>query len=41
MQRAMIPLTGTSSAAHMREDLAAFDHSLDEADVRAIERIAG
>jgi diketogulonate reductase-like aldo/keto reductase len=35
----MIPLTGTSSAAHMREDLAALDLELDATDVRAIERI--
>jgi diketogulonate reductase-like aldo/keto reductase len=40
LQMGMIPLTGTSSAAHMREDLAAFDFELDDADVRAIERIA-
>jgi diketogulonate reductase-like aldo/keto reductase len=37
----MIPLTGTSSEAHMREDLAAFDFELAERDVRAIERVAG
>ncbi len=35
----MIPLTGTSSAAHMREDLGAFDFELTDADVRAIERL--
>lgn len=37
----MIPLTGTSSEEHMREDLAAFDFELGERDVRAIERVAG
>ncbi len=37
LQVGMIPLTGTSSAAHLREDLAAFDFELAEADVRAIE----
>lgn len=38
-QVGMIPLTGTTSAAHMREDLASFDFELDAADVQAIERI--
>ncbi len=36
----MIPLTGTSSPAHMREDLAAFDFALEPSEVRAIERAA-
>jgi diketogulonate reductase-like aldo/keto reductase len=36
----MIPLTGTTDAGHMREDLASFDFALDEADVAAIEAIA-
>jgi diketogulonate reductase-like aldo/keto reductase len=40
LQMGMIPLTGTSSAAHMQEDLAAFDFELADDDVRAIERIA-
>jgi diketogulonate reductase-like aldo/keto reductase len=39
MQVGMIPLTGTSSAAHMREDLASFEFVLDDEDVEAIERI--
>lgn len=37
----MIPLTGTSSASHMRDDLASLDVALDDADARALERIAG
>jgi diketogulonate reductase-like aldo/keto reductase/GNAT superfamily N-acetyltransferase len=37
LQVGMIPLTGTASPAHMREDLASFDFALDEAEVRAIE----
>ena len=37
----MIPLTGTSSAAHMDDDLAVFDLALSAGDVDAIERIAG
>ena len=40
LQVGMVPLTGTSSAAHMKEDLAAFDFTLEEDEVRAIERIA-
>jgi diketogulonate reductase-like aldo/keto reductase len=39
-QVGMIPLTGTSSTAHMREDLACFDFELSKADLEAIERIA-
>jgi diketogulonate reductase-like aldo/keto reductase len=35
----MIPLTGTTDPAHMREDLAAFDFKLEPADVDLIERI--
>jgi diketogulonate reductase-like aldo/keto reductase len=34
----MLPLTGTSSAEHMREDLAALDLELTADDVRAVER---
>jgi diketogulonate reductase-like aldo/keto reductase len=41
LQVGMIPLTGTSSATHMREDLDCFDFELDEAEVRTIETIAG
>jgi diketogulonate reductase-like aldo/keto reductase len=40
LQVGMIPLTGTSSEAHMREDLASFDFQLEDEDVRAIERVA-
>jgi diketogulonate reductase-like aldo/keto reductase len=36
----MIPLTGTTNAAHMREDLAAFEFELDAAEVRQIERLS-
>lgn len=37
----MLPLTGTTSAAHMREDLESFDFELSEDETAAIERIAG
>jgi diketogulonate reductase-like aldo/keto reductase len=37
----MIPLTGTTSAAHMREDLAALELELTPAEVQAIERTEG
>ena len=37
LQAGMIPLTGTSSPAHMREDLACLDFALEPAEVRAIE----
>jgi len=41
LQVGMIPLTGTSSEAHMREDLAVLEaRSLSEADVHLIETIA-
>ena len=36
----MLPLTGTTSPAHMREDLEALEFELPEEDVRAIEGIA-
>ena len=36
----MIPLTGTTSANHMREDLAVYDIDLSQAEVDAIEGIA-
>jgi diketogulonate reductase-like aldo/keto reductase len=36
----MIPLTGTTSAEHMRDDLGVFDFQLDPADVKRIERLA-
>jgi diketogulonate reductase-like aldo/keto reductase len=41
LQVGMIPLTGTSSEEHMREDLGIFDFELTEQDVRAIERVSG
>ncbi len=37
----MLPLTGTSSAEHMREDLASIDLTLPAEIVRAIEAMAG
>ena len=37
----MIPLTGTSSAEHMTEDLAALDLALEPAEVDALERVSG
>ena len=40
-QAGMIPLTGTSSAEHMREDLAMTEFELSAEDVRTIERCAG
>jgi diketogulonate reductase-like aldo/keto reductase len=40
MQVGMIPLTGTTSTAHMREDLGAFDFTLEPKDVHAIEHVA-
>jgi diketogulonate reductase-like aldo/keto reductase len=41
LQVGMIPLTGTSSEEHMREDLAVFDFELDDDEVRTIEGCAG
>lgn len=41
MQAGMLPLTGTTDAQHMREDLAAGEFELSGEDVGAIERIAG
>lgn len=41
IQVGMIPLTGTSNAAHMKEDLASLDFELSEGDIRAIERVEG
>jgi diketogulonate reductase-like aldo/keto reductase len=40
IQVGMIPLTGTSNEAHMREDLVVLERSLSDADVRVIEAIA-
>ncbi|HEX6738004.1 MAG TPA: aldo/keto reductase [Vicinamibacteria bacterium] len=37
LQAGMLPLTGTSSEAHMREDLACLEFQLDEAELQAIE----
>jgi diketogulonate reductase-like aldo/keto reductase len=37
LQVGMIPLTGTSSPTHMREDLASLDFELEPEEVRAIE----
>lgn len=40
-QVGMLPLTGTSSAEHMREDLAALDMLLEPAEVQLLESLAG
>jgi diketogulonate reductase-like aldo/keto reductase len=40
IQVGMIPLTGTSSADHMRDDLVVLERALSDADVLAIERVA-
>jgi diketogulonate reductase-like aldo/keto reductase len=40
IQIGMIPLTGTSNADHMRDDLRALEITLSEPDLRAIEAIA-
>lgn len=41
IQAGMLPLTGTTDPAHMREDLEALNFELDEDVVRAIETISG
>lgn len=41
LQVGMIPLTGTSDRAHMRKDLQAFDFTLDDDEVAAIEHLGG
>lgn len=38
LQAGMFPLTGTTSEAHMREDLACFDFELSEDEMRTVER---
>ena len=40
LQVGMLPITGTTDAGHMREDLGAFDFELEQRDVDAIERLA-
>ncbi|MGB5421503.1 MAG: aldo/keto reductase [Desulfobacterales bacterium] len=40
LQAGMIPLTGTTSEAHMKEDLAAYDIELSQSEFDAIENIA-
>jgi diketogulonate reductase-like aldo/keto reductase len=40
LQVGMLPLTGSSSAQHLRDDLGCFDVELDGHDITAIERIA-
>lgn len=39
MQIGMVPLTGTTSEHHMRQDLACVEFALDEAELESIERI--
>lgn len=41
LQVGILPLTGTTDAAHMVEDLEAFDFQLDDAEVDRIERLGG
>lgn len=41
MQVGMIPLTGTSNAGHMAQDLACVEFDLDDAEIALIEGIAG
>lgn len=41
LQIGMLPLTGTSSAEHMRLDLGVLDFALEPSDVDVLERIAG
>jgi len=41
LELGMLPLTGTTSPSHMREDLASFDFELDRAEVETLERISG
>jgi diketogulonate reductase-like aldo/keto reductase len=40
LQVGMIPLTGTTSLAHMRDDLACFDFELEEAEVETLSRVS-
>jgi diketogulonate reductase-like aldo/keto reductase len=40
LQVGMVPLTGSSSRAHLDEDLAAFAFALDDSEVAALERVA-
>jgi aryl-alcohol dehydrogenase-like predicted oxidoreductase len=37
----MVPLTGTTSAAHMRDDLASLDLELGPDDMATLDRCAG
>jgi diketogulonate reductase-like aldo/keto reductase len=41
LQVGMLPLTGTTDPAHMREDLQSYDFELSPEDVRLVESIAG
>lgn len=41
LQVGMVPLTGTTDPAHMREDLGAYDRALTDDDVRRLETISG
>lgn len=41
LQVGMLPLTGTTDETHMRHDLEIYDFELEQADVDALERLAG
>ena len=41
LQVGMLPLTGTSNAEHMQQDLGALDFALEASEVEVLERIAG
>lgn len=41
LQLGMLPLTGSASAEHLKDDLACFDFELDAAEVETIERVSG
>ena len=41
LQVGMLPRTGTTDEAHMREDLGALEFELEDADVAAIEAVSG
>ena len=40
LQKGMLPLTGTTSAQHMQQDLAVFDFELDQVEMNLIEKLS-